>query len=160
VVIRREQLLTEAGSQVQQMRHLLECAWPAVLDAARQPFRSVTWTAALAVVTGRGRQKPCLRIVRNVFAALTDRTGVSAQRPGALERIALLLENWQRPRSRRQPDGRMADHRVTSSSPGLPALHGGLPVSGHGYQGHVSRCQMASALSVWARKTAIQDQRC
>jgi hypothetical protein len=50
---RREQLLTESGSQVQQMRDLLECAWPAVLDAARQPFRSVTWMAALAVVAGR-----------------------------------------------------------------------------------------------------------
>jgi len=120
--VRREQLLTEAGSQVQQMRDLLECAWPAALDAARQPFRSVTWTAALAVITGRdgadlsrtrrlgparfelavrrevtrrGRQKPCLRIVRNVFAALTDRAGVIAHRPGALERIALLLEDWQ-----------------------------------------------------------------
>ena len=31
---RREQLITEAGSQVQQMRDLLECVWPAVLDAA------------------------------------------------------------------------------------------------------------------------------
>ena len=105
MVIRREQLLTEAGSQVQQMRHLLECAWPAVLDAARQPFRSVTWTAALAVVTGRGRQKPCLRIVRNVFAALTDRTGVSAQRPGALERIALLMETGSGPEVAGNPTG-------------------------------------------------------
>jgi transposase len=88
---RREQLLTEAGSQVQQMRDLLECAWPAVLDAARQPFRSATWIASLAVITGRdsgnlartrrlgparfeqavrrevirrGRQQPCLRSVR------------------------------------------------------------------------------------------------
>jgi transposase len=119
---RREQLLTEAGSQVQQMPDLLECAWPAALDAARQRFRSVTRTAALAVITGRdgadvsrtrrlgparfehavrrevtrrGRQKPCLRIVCNVFAALTDRAAVIAHRPGALERIALLLEDWQ-----------------------------------------------------------------
>jgi transposase len=38
----REQLITEAGSQVQQMRDLLECAWPAALDTARQPFRSGT----------------------------------------------------------------------------------------------------------------------
>ncbi len=120
--VRREQLLTESGSQVQQMRDLLECAWPAVLDAARQPFRSVTWMAALAVVAGRdggdltrtrrlgaarfehavsrevtrrGRHKPCLRIVRAVFAALADRAGVIAHRPGALERSALLLEDWQ-----------------------------------------------------------------
>jgi transposase len=119
--IRREQLLTEVGSQVQQMRDLLECAWPAVLDAARQPFRSVTWTASLAVIAGRdggdlfrtrrlgmarfehavrrevtrrGRQKPCLRIVRLVFAALADPAGVAAHRRGALERVALLLEDW------------------------------------------------------------------
>jgi hypothetical protein len=32
------------------MRDLLECAWPAVLDAARQPFRSVTWIASLWVI--------------------------------------------------------------------------------------------------------------
>jgi transposase len=118
---RREQLLTEVGSQVQQMRDLLECAWPAALDAARQPFKSVTWTAALRVITGRdggdlartrrlgmqrfehavrrevircGRQKPCLRIVRLVFAALADPAGVTAHRRGALERVHLLLEDW------------------------------------------------------------------
>jgi transposase len=51
--VRREQLITEAGSQVQQMRDLLECAWPAALDTARQPFRSGTWIAALLVIAGR-----------------------------------------------------------------------------------------------------------
>ena len=118
---RREQLITEAGSQVQQMRDLLECAWPAVLDAARQPFRSATWIASLAVITGRdggnlartrrlgaarfeqavrrevirrGGQKPCRRIVRAVFAALCDPAGVLAHRLGALERVQLLLEDW------------------------------------------------------------------
>jgi transposase len=117
---RREQLITEAGSQVQQIRDLLECAWPAVLDAARQPFRSVTWAAGLWVITGRdggdlartrrlgmlrfeqavrreitrrGRQKPCLRIVRAMFAALADPAGVSAHRRGAFERVQLLLED-------------------------------------------------------------------
>jgi transposase len=124
---RREQLITEAGGQVQQMRDLLECAWPAVLGTARQPFRSVTWTAALWVITGRdggdfartrrlgtarfehavrrevtrrGRRKPCLRIVRAVFAALADPAGVIAHRPGVLERVALLLEDWQLTQSR------------------------------------------------------------
>ena len=118
---RREQLITEAGSQVQQMRDLLESAWPAVLDAARQPFRSATWIASLAVITGRdggnlartrrlgaarfeqavrrevirrGGQKPCRRIVRAVFAALCDPAGVLAHRLGALERVQLLLEDW------------------------------------------------------------------
>jgi hypothetical protein len=51
--VRREQLITEAGRQIQQIRDLLECAWPAALDTARQPFRSATWMAALAVIAGR-----------------------------------------------------------------------------------------------------------
>jgi transposase len=50
---RREQLLVEAGSQVQQMRALLECVWPAALETARQPFRSSSWTAALSVILDR-----------------------------------------------------------------------------------------------------------
>jgi Transposase len=50
---RREQLVTEAGGQIQQIRDLLECAWPAALDTARQPFRSGTWVAALSVIAGR-----------------------------------------------------------------------------------------------------------
>jgi transposase len=118
---RREQLLVEAASQVQQMRALLECVWPAALTTARQPFRSSTWTAAMGVVLGRdaadlarthrlglvrleaavrreitrrGRQRPCLRIVRLMFAALSDPAGVTAHRPGALERVSLLLGDW------------------------------------------------------------------
>jgi transposase len=50
---RREQLLTDVGSQLQQIRDLLDCVWPAALDTARQPFRSRTWIAALAVVVDR-----------------------------------------------------------------------------------------------------------
>jgi transposase len=118
---RREQLITEAGSQVQQMRALLECAWPASLDTARQPFRSATWAAAMSIIVDRdggdlgrtrrlglarletatrrlvvagGRRRPCLRIVRQLLAALADPGGVIAHRSGALERVALLLQDW------------------------------------------------------------------
>ncbi len=118
---RREQLITETSSQVQQMRDLLECVWPAVLQAARQPFRSHTWLAGLSIVVERdggdlartrrlgaarfehairrdiltrGGQKPCLRIMRTLFAALDDPAGVTAHRAGALERVQLLLEDW------------------------------------------------------------------
>jgi len=118
---RREQLLVEAGSQVQQMRALLECVWPAALQTARQPFRSSTWTAAMSIVVDRdggdltrtrrlglarfetavrrevvrrGKQRPCLRIVRLLFEALNDPAGVVAHRMGALERVALLLGDW------------------------------------------------------------------
>src|SRR5258707_412465 len=43
---RREQLVREMVGQVQQIRALLECVWPAALDCARQPFRSQTRAAA------------------------------------------------------------------------------------------------------------------
>jgi transposase len=109
------------------MRDLLECVCPAALDTAQQPFRSKTWIAALsvivdrdggelartrrlglarferavrAVIVNRGGQKPTLRIVRNLFTALTDPAGVIAHRPGALERIRLILEDWQHAHTR------------------------------------------------------------
>jgi transposase len=92
-----------------------------VLDTAQQPFRSTTWIAAVTVVVDRdggdlartrrlgwarfetavrrliakqGGQRLCLRIARRVFAALVDPAGVTAHRAGALERVALLLEDW------------------------------------------------------------------
>jgi transposase len=92
----------------------------------RQPFRSKTWIAALsvivdrggelartrrlglarferavrAVIVKRGGQKPTLRIVRNLVTALSDPAGVIAHRPGALERIRLILEDWQHAHTR------------------------------------------------------------
>ena len=119
---RREQLPAETVSQVQQMRDLLECVWPAVLDTARQPFRSPTWSGAMTVILDRdggdlartrrlglarfeaavrrevtrcGGQKPCLRIVRQLFTALADPAGVIAHRPGALERAHPAETDWQ-----------------------------------------------------------------
>src|SRR5690242_4614094 len=50
---RRSQLTTGATAAVNQIRDLLECAWPAALAAAGSPFRSVTWCASLAVVLDR-----------------------------------------------------------------------------------------------------------
>jgi transposase len=118
---RREQLITDTSGQVQQMRDLLECVWPAALDTAQQPFRSSTWIAALTVIADRdggdfartrrlgaarfeqavrrqiikqGGQKPCMRIITKLFAALADPAGVTAHRTGALERVQLLLEDW------------------------------------------------------------------
>ena len=117
---RRERLIVEMVAQVQQIRDLLECVWPAALETAQQPFRSRTWAAAMSVVvdrdggdlertrrlglarferavrreiTNRGGQKPCLRIVRKLFTALANPTGVHAHRRGALERVQLLLED-------------------------------------------------------------------
>jgi transposase len=39
---RRHQLTTSATAQVNQIRDLLECAWPAVLGASGSPFRSAS----------------------------------------------------------------------------------------------------------------------
>ena len=124
---RREQLITEIGSQVHQIRDLLECVWPAALATAAQPLRSKTWTAALwviverdrgdfgrtrrlgavrfeqavrRVILSRGGQKPSLRIVRGLFTALADPAGVTAARPGALERVQFLLADWQHAQQR------------------------------------------------------------
>jgi transposase len=123
---RREQLIVETGRQIQQVRALLECVWPAALDTARQPFRSKTWAAAMAVVldrdggdlartrrlglarfepavrreiVNRGGKTPSLRIARALFA-LIDPAGVLAHRLGALERVQLLLEDWQHTKRR------------------------------------------------------------
>jgi transposase len=50
---RREQLLESHTRCVQQIRDLLECVWPASLEAAAQPFKSTTWVAAVTVVVAR-----------------------------------------------------------------------------------------------------------
>ena len=118
---RREELIVANVGQIQQIRDLLECVWPAAMGTARQPFRSQTWAAAMTVivdrdagdlnrirqlgwnrferavrreVSKRGGQRLSLRIARNLFAALADPAGVVAHRRGALERVALVLEDW------------------------------------------------------------------
>jgi transposase len=124
---RRLQLSTDATGQVNQVRDLLECAWPAVLDASGAPFRSATWCAAVSVALDRscgdltrvrrlglGRftvavrrelarwdaTRPCLRIVRAVWSATADPSGVAAHRPGALERAGLAISDWHDTRER------------------------------------------------------------
>ncbi len=118
---RRERLVTEATACVQQLRDLLECAWPRVLAAAADPFASINWCAALAVVLERcdGRPERLSRaglarfeaavvrelprwggsrrrraIIEAVFVALVDPTGVWPQRLGALERARWVLADW------------------------------------------------------------------
>ena len=123
---RREQLLESHTRCVQQIRDLLECVWPAALEAAAQPFKSTTWVAAMTVIVARDdgnlartrrlgldrftrlvraevvrrrKAKPCLRIVRKVFAAVTATAGVVEHRQAALERIGWILTDWERART-------------------------------------------------------------
>lgn len=123
---RRCQLLDLHTSYVQQVRDLLECVWPAALTTAKQPFKSITWVAAIRVlmlrdggdftrtrrlgqarfehqvraeVVRRGRIKPCLRIVTKLWAAIADQAGVTAHRLGGFERIGWILDDWDTARS-------------------------------------------------------------
>lgn len=93
---------------------------------AARPLESASWLACLSVVVdagadlaafdrggivaltaatrthlpGFGTTRVCHRIVRAFFAALNDQGGVAAQRPGALERIGLVLADWRAAQAR------------------------------------------------------------
>jgi transposase len=124
---RRFAQVTDATSCMQQAGDLLGCAWPAPLSAAARPLESVTWLAGMTVITGRCCGQPgrlrkmgyekflaAVRrelprwggkyvrhsIVKALWEALADTGGVPAQRPGALERLHLLLEDWRMLRAR------------------------------------------------------------
>lgn len=123
---RRARLVTEATRCQQQIADLLGCCWPAALAAAAKPLESTSWLACLSVVIDAeadlaglaaagldgfssaarvrlsrfGAVRLSHRIARGVFTALTDPAGVHAQRPGALERIGLVLADWQHTNTR------------------------------------------------------------
>ena len=117
---RRTGLVTDLTAVRQQAADLLGCAWPAALGAAAHPLESVTWMAAMAVVTARCAGRPerlrktgyarflaAVRrelprwggkrirhsVVRGLWDALAGTGGVTAQRPGAVERLELLMED-------------------------------------------------------------------
>lgn len=111
---RRVEKVTRAGAARQQVRDVLECAWPAALGAAKEPLDSLTWRAAMSATgcdpvrirrLGRARlaravakelprwggQLVCHRIVTALHEAAADPRGVPAQRPGGLERANFAL---------------------------------------------------------------------
>ena len=113
---RRAQLVTAATGSAHRIQDFLSVAWPTVMETCAQPLQSVTWLAALQVVTagaagsragwprwarrrsppwpaGCGRagaaKRACGPITGRVFAALTDTEGVVAwSRRGLLRRVA------------------------------------------------------------------------
>jgi transposase len=117
---RRARLVVEATSCQQQIADLLGCCWPAALSAAAKPLECTTWLACLSAVVDAGADLAGLarrgldafvstarahlrgvgacrlsrRIARAFYDALTDPAGVAAQRPGALERVGLVLSDW------------------------------------------------------------------
>jgi transposase len=124
---RRAQLITAGTASVQRIRDFLSVAWPTVTEACAGPFESVTWLAALQVVTGRcggdparlaamgpeeftalvraavpgwGGKKGWGKICGQVFAALTDTEGVVTwSRRGLLRRVADELGDLARTRA-------------------------------------------------------------
>jgi transposase len=152
--VRREQLLDDHVACVQQIRDLLECVWPAAVTTAQQPFKSNTWVAAMHVIMTRdggdftrtrrlgparfehavrrelprrGGIRPCLRILRKLYAALADPSGVIAHRPGAFERMSWLIEDWDTARAKlADAEARMAsvldDLELTELACSIPGL--------------------------------------
>lgn len=119
---RRAQWVTARGAARQQLRDLLECAWPAALQAADQPLDSLTWQTAMAITDCDparirrlgvrrltravakelpvwGGRRVCHRILAALHAAAADPCGVPSQRPGALERAAFALADLQHARA-------------------------------------------------------------
>jgi len=124
---RRAQLVTEATASVQRTADFLSVAWPVAAEACADPFGSLTWLAAVQVVTSRcgadpgrlagagagefavlvraavggwGGQRPDGRVLRAVFAALADSEGAVAwSRRGLFRRIAGELEDLARTRA-------------------------------------------------------------
>jgi transposase len=149
---RRAQLITAATASVQRIRDFLSVAWPTVTEACAGPFESVTWLAALQVVTARcggdparlaalgleeftalvrgavpgwGGKKGWSRICGRVFAALTDTEGVVTwSRRGLLRRCADELGDLRRTRA--QLRAVEADMVLVLGELGLSRL-GGIP---------------------------------
>jgi transposase len=124
---RRAQLITAATASVLRVREFLSVAWPVAPEACAQPFKSVTWLAAVRVVAGRcggqpeqlaavgleeftalvqsavagwGGKRADGRVARAVFAALADTGGaVTWSRRGLLRRVADELGDLQRTRA-------------------------------------------------------------
>jgi len=124
---RRAQLITAATASVQRIGDFLSVAWPVVTEACAGPFGSVSWLAALQVVTSRcggdparlaglgleeftavvraavpawGGTKGWGKIIGRVFAATGDTEGVVAwSRRGLLRRVADELGDLARTRA-------------------------------------------------------------
>jgi len=75
--VRRVELTTQLGAARQQIRDLLECAWPAALTAAAQPLDAISWRAAMQVAIDRigasGELSELRRYGRTRFAAALRR---------------------------------------------------------------------------------------
>jgi transposase len=113
---RRESLVERCVAARGQVRDLLECGWPTVLEAAADPLESLTWRAALAVsvdpvviaamseqeflaalreqLVALGGKKVWRRIAVAVHAAAVNPSGIAAERDAITERAAFAYQDW------------------------------------------------------------------
>jgi transposase len=113
---RREGLIGRCVAAREQVRDLLECAWPAVLEAAADPLESLTWRAGMAVsvdpvviagmsedqflaalreqLVALGGKKVWRRIAVAVYAAAADPGGIAVERDAITERAAFAFHDW------------------------------------------------------------------
>jgi transposase len=124
---RRAQLITSQTASMQRIGDFLSVAWPTVMETCAGPLESVTWLAAVQLVTQRcgadpgklavmgqqaftaavraavpgwGGKKSWGPIIGRVFAALTDTEGVVvSSRRGLFRRVADELGDLQRARA-------------------------------------------------------------
>jgi transposase len=148
---RRAQLVTAATASVLRVRDFLPVAWPPAVTAAGDPFRSMTWLAAVEVATSRcggdparlaaageeeflalvrdaapgwGTPRPDRRIARKVLALADDPGAVGWPRRGLSRRIRDELGDLQR--ARRQLKEAEADMAALLAGLGLGRL-GDIP---------------------------------
>ena len=101
-------LVTEVGAARQQIRDLLECCWPAALDAAGEPLDSKSWLAAVTVLLDRvGATGDLAVISRWGWDAFTAAVCAELPRHGATRRYRRSSPRCSPPRStpRRPPSG-------------------------------------------------------
>ncbi|MGH3434046.1 MAG: transposase [Thermocrispum sp.] len=99
---RRVALVTDATAARQQITDLLECAWPAALQAAAKPMKSTSWLAAMTVLLDRVGASGDLTVIRrwgwSRFAAAVRRELPRPRRhPLALDDRAGRLRRRRRP---------------------------------------------------------------
>jgi hypothetical protein len=148
---RRAQLVTAATAAVLRVRDFLSVAWPSAVTAAGDPFKSLTWLAALEVATSRcggdparlaaageeeflalvrdaapgwGTPRPDRRIARKVLALADDPGAVGWSRRGLFRRIRDEPGDLQR--ARRQLKEAGADMAALLAGLGLGRL-GDIP---------------------------------
>ena len=123
-----------------------------------------------------GGIRPCLRIIRAVFAALADPAGVTAHRPGTLERAHLTLGGWRDIRARLADiEARVCAVLEELGLAGLVTTIAGLTVTGaaailaetgdparfataRALDGHAGLCQRDNASGAAQGKTSISGR--